>query len=142
MRDFLAALTQRRHVDADDIQPVVEVFAKFAFGDALLEVCVGGCQHADVDALRPRLAEGHDFMLLQKSQQLGLHVERQIADLVEEEGPARRRPHKPGLVGHRPGKAAAPMAEKLAVGEIAASGGAGVGEEHRGAAVRSNMNGA
>ena len=106
VRDFLPALAKRRHVDADDVQPVVEVFAKFSFGDALLEVRVGGCQHANIDALRPRLAERHDFVLLQKSQQLGLNVERKIANLVEEQRAAPAAAPAPAV--GPPSKATAP----------------------------------
>jgi hypothetical protein len=38
-----------------------------------------------VDSLRLGFADRHDFLLLEKAQQLGLHVERQIADFVEEQ---------------------------------------------------------
>src|SRR5258708_39861770 len=85
MRDLFAALAQRRHVDANDGQPVIQIFAKSSFGDALLEVRVGRREDADVDALRLGLADRHDLGLLEKSQQPRLDVERQIADLVEKE---------------------------------------------------------
>ena len=89
VRDLLAALAQRRHVDADDAQPVVQILAELAFGDALLEVGVGGGEHPHVDALRPRLADRHDLVLLEEAQQLRLDVERQVADFVEEQRAAR-----------------------------------------------------
>ena len=94
MRDLLAPLAQRRDVDADHAEAVVQVLAELAFGDALFEVGVGGGDHAHVDALRPRLADRHDLALLEEAQQLRLHVERQVADFVEEQRAARRRAHQ------------------------------------------------
>ena len=74
-RNLLAALAQRRHVEADDVEAVEEVFAKAAVGDELFEVGVGGGDDADVDGDGPRLAERMDLAGLEEAQQLGLHVE-------------------------------------------------------------------
>ena len=49
-------------------------------------------------------------------------------------------PHEAGLIGHRAGERAATVAEQLAVGEVAARRRAVVGQEHRGAAMRSDVN--
>src|SRR5438876_7377785 len=80
--------------------------------------------------------------MLEKPQQLGLHVERQVANLVEEQRAAGRRSHKAELIRYRSGEAASPMTEQLAVGQLAPRGGAVVRQEHRGAAVRADVNGA
>ena len=48
-------------------------------------------------------------------------------------------PNQPGLIGHGAGEAAAPVAEQLAVGQIASGRRAVVGQEHRGAAVRADV---
>ena len=58
VRNLLAPLAQRRHVDADHAQPVVEILAELAFGDALLEVGVGRRDHAHVDL------QGNDLTVL------------------------------------------------------------------------------
>ncbi len=91
--NLLGALAKRRHVDADHAQPVVQVLAKLALGDALFQVGVGRGDDAHVHSQRSRLADRQDLPLLEKAQQLGLHVERKVADFVEEQRPARRRPH-------------------------------------------------
>ena len=85
MGDFLAAVAKRRHVNADDAQAVIQILAELSLGDALLEVRVGGGQHPYVHGLWPRLADRHDLALFQKPQQLWLDIERQVADLVEEQ---------------------------------------------------------
>ena len=48
--------------------------------------------------------------------------------------------HQPRLIGDGAGEAAAAMAEQLAVGQVAVGRRAVVGQEHRGASVRSDMN--
>ena len=52
VRNLFAPLAQRRHVDPDHAQAVVEVLAKLSFRHALLEIGVGRRQHAHVDPLR------------------------------------------------------------------------------------------
>ena len=48
-QDVVAALAQRRHVQLDDLEPVVEVLAEGAARDAVGEVAVGGGHDAHVD---------------------------------------------------------------------------------------------
>src|SRR5947207_11373878 len=38
MRDFFKTFPQRRHMNADDAEAVVEILAELAFGDALFEI--------------------------------------------------------------------------------------------------------
>jgi hypothetical protein len=66
-------------------------------------------------------------VVLEKPQEFRLHVERQVADLVEEERSAGSRSYQSGLVRDRAREAAAAVAEELAVGKIASRGGAVVG---------------
>ena len=101
MGNLLAPIAQRRHVDPDHAQAVEEILAELAVGHALLEVGVGRRDDADVDALRARVADRQDLALLEKPQQFRLDVERQVADFVEEERAAERRPQHAGLVGDR-----------------------------------------
>src|SRR2546430_3962204 len=109
-------------MNADDAEAVVQVLPEFPFLDALFEVRVGGSQHADVDRLWPRLADGHDLSLFEEAEQLRLYVEREVADLVQEQRASRGGANQSLLVGDRAGEAAAPVAEQLAVGQIALRG--------------------
>ena len=96
--------------------------------------------HAHVHLQRADFADRHDFALFEEPQQLGLHVERQVADFVEEQRAAGRRAHQAGLIGHRAGERAAAVAEQLTVGELARGGRAVVGKERGGAAWRADVN--
>ncbi len=66
----------------------------------------------------------------------------QVADFVEEQRAADRRPQNAGLVGVGAGKTPAAMAEQLAVGQFPCGAGAVVGEEHAGATQRAGVDGA
>ena len=77
-------LAQRRNVQAHDVEAVEEVFAEAAGPHFVLEAPVGGGDDAHVDLARARAADHRDGLLLHEAQQPRLHVERQLANLVEE----------------------------------------------------------
>ena len=87
-RQVVEPIAQRRQVDREDVEPVVEVLAELALRDQRLEVAVGGRDDADVDLDRLGAADALELALLQHAQQLDLHLQRQVADLVEEQGAA------------------------------------------------------
>ena len=75
----------------DDVQAVEEVLAEPALLHHPPQVDVGGGDDADVDLDRLDAAEAHELALLNHAQQLGLGLERDVADLVEEDAcPCRR----------------------------------------------------
>ncbi|KAK0329393.1 hypothetical protein LTR94_037021, partial [Friedmanniomyces endolithicus] len=49
---------------------------------------VGGGDDAHIDRARMAPAERHDLLAMQHAQQRGLRVERQVIDLVQEQGAA------------------------------------------------------
>ena len=116
-RDVLRALAQRRHDDREDVEAVVEVLAEAPAADVLGEVAVGGRDHAHVDLDRPRAAQPLELPGLEHAQQLGLHLERQLADLVEEERRAVGELEAADLAGQGAGERALLAAEQLALDE-------------------------
>ena len=84
-RDVALALAQRRHVDEDDREPVVEVLAERALADLGQQILVRRRDDADVDVDRAVAADAGDPALLQRAEHLRLRVEAHVADLVEEE---------------------------------------------------------
>src|SRR5580700_7500941 len=71
--------------DPEDREPVVEVLAERALVGADGEGAVGGGDDAHVDRSLRVAADPPDRARLEGPQQLGLHRERHLADLVEEE---------------------------------------------------------
>ena len=80
-----AALAERRHVDVEDVEAVVQVAAELPGLDGLPEVAVGGGDHAhaDLDLVVP--AHPHEAATLEHPQEPRLGGERHLGDLVEEE---------------------------------------------------------
>ena len=82
------AFAQRRDVDHDLGQAVIQVFTKPAFADLGFQVLVGGADHPHIDRNLLAPTDALDLALLQEAQQLGLQGMRQIADFIEHQGAA------------------------------------------------------
>ena len=85
------------------------------------QVAVGGGDHAHVHAHGLRAADALELLLLQHAQQLHLRLERQVADLVEEDGAVVGQLEAALLLLHRAGERAAFVAEQLALDSVAGS---------------------
>ena len=86
-----------------DVEPVEQVAAKLPVRDGLLQIHVGRGNHAHVDRHAGARTEPHDLALLQHAQQLDLHRQRQVADLVEKQRAAVRGLEPAGLRAERAG---------------------------------------
>src|SRR5439155_3291234 len=91
IRDLVTPLAERAEGQADNVQAIEEVFAELAVEDRVFEVRVRRRDDADVDGERSRFSERCDLAGLEEAEQLGLRVEAQLADLVEEERAFARR---------------------------------------------------
>src|SRR4051812_42804294 len=80
-----AAVAQRRDVEFEDRQAVIKVFAKTAVADKIGQVAVGGGDDSDIDVDFFCAADRQERMPLQNSEQLGLTVERHLADFIEKQ---------------------------------------------------------
>jgi hypothetical protein len=120
----VAAIAQGRQEERHDPDAVEEVAPEAAGGDLGAQRAVGGGDDAHVDG--PRVASAHrgDGAPLDGAQELGLQLERQLGDLVEEQRPALRLPEVAGVVAHRAGEGAAHVTEELALEEGAGERGA------------------
>jgi hypothetical protein len=88
--DVARAHAQRRHLEANDVEPVVEVLAEEPVGDHGAQVTVGGRDDPHVHPQRLVAAHALEFALLQEAQELHLDRPRDLADLVQEQRAARR----------------------------------------------------
>ena len=84
-RNVLAPLPQRRQRDGEHVEAVPEVFAEAARLHLLEEVAIGRGDDARVGLERDVAADALELAVLEHAQQLGLQVQRQLADFVEEE---------------------------------------------------------
>src|SRR5262249_55547127 len=87
-RDVLSAVAEWGEGDGKYAQAIVEIFPEVALGDGLLQVAVGGGDDPHVDPNGHAATNALELALLENPQELGLGRQRQLADLVEEQGPA------------------------------------------------------
>ena len=123
-RRVARARAQRRDVDDDLRQAVVEVLAEAAVRDQRLQVLVRRADDAHVDRDLVAAADALDHALLQEAQQLGLQRERQVADLVEEQRAAVGRLDLADRLPCRAGERALLVAEQLALEQVLGNRGA------------------
>jgi hypothetical protein len=90
-RDVARPGTQRRKLDRQDVEAVVQVLAKAALADLGFQLAVGRGDNADVDPQVDRAADPLERFLLEKPQHLGLQAGHHLADLVEKHRAAVRR---------------------------------------------------
>ena len=79
------AFPERRQVDRNDVQPVVQVFAKTVLVDFVLQVAIGGGHDAAIDPNGSRIADPLKFVLLQDPQQFDLQLVAHGIDFIEED---------------------------------------------------------
>ena len=120
--DVLGALAQRRNADGNDVEPIEQVFAESTGLGLGGEIAVRRDDEADVDVLGAA-ADGLHLAGLDDAQDLRLHRQRQLADLVDEER---------ALVGllevteprrMRARERALHVTEQLGLGELGGNGG-------------------
>src|SRR5690606_3422920 len=85
--------------------------------DLLGEVAVGGGDDADIDLEAARRADAGEAPLLEDAQELGLHVQRHLADLIEEKRAALGRLEEARLLLVGAGEGASLVAEERACGQ-------------------------
>src|SRR3990167_5375395 len=117
-RDILGPLAQGRDPDREDVQPIEKVRAEPPFMCRRFEVAVGRRDHPDPDP-DGRSAHALELPFLEHAEQLRLKVERQLADLVQEDGPSVGQLEAADLPRERPREGALLVAEQLALEESA-----------------------
>ena len=88
LRDVRPPVPKWRDVDPVDVESEEEILAETTSLDLGLEVPVCRRDHPGLDIDRAVSADAHHLVILEYSQQFRLRCGRQLAYLVEEEGPA------------------------------------------------------
>src|SRR2546422_10819192 len=85
---IVEALAQRREPELDSAQAIEQVRSEPTLVDELAQGLVRRGDDSNVDVDRPAAAHPLDLALLERAQDLRLHGEGHVADLVEEQRPA------------------------------------------------------
>ena len=111
-------------LDREDGEAVVEVLAKALLAHGLEQVAIGRGNDPDIDPDRRRAADPIELALLEDAEQLDLSLERQFADLVEEESAAVGQFEAADSPRDGAGEGSLLVAEQLALDEPDGQGGA------------------
>jgi hypothetical protein len=89
--NILAHLPQCRHAQFNDVKAVIEIMTELARLDTFTQLLMGRTDQAHVDRIFLSRSDLAHLLLLDRAQQLDLHGQRQVGDLVEEQRAAMRR---------------------------------------------------
>ncbi len=117
-RYILAALAQRRDVDRNHVEPVIEVFAEAARFGFLQQVAIAGGDDPGIDADGLRIADALELVLLQHAEQFDLQLGRGRVDFVEKNGAGVGGLEPARAVFDRARESSADVAEKLALQQV------------------------
>ena len=115
-----ATRAQRRQLDHEDLQPVEQVSPEESAVDAFAERLVGRRHNARRDpSAAPAPANGPHLVAIERSQQLGLGLQRKLPDLVKEERASFRLGKSAGAARDGAREGAALVSKQLALDELA-----------------------
>src|SRR4029453_14608007 len=122
LRQVLDTIAQRAHPNRNDVDPVIEIPPEPAVLDRLFKIDVGRDDEPEIRLDRLGPANPLNFSFLNRTQQLRLQIEPQVADLVEKEGAARSQLELPKLLLVRAGEGAALVSEQRALDQFVRNG--------------------
>ena len=112
------------HADREDVEPIVEVLPEPRLADHGGQILVGGGDDPDIDPSRPGAAQSLELAMFQDAKELRLELDREIADLVQENRGPVGDLEPASLPGQRP-RVRAPFApEQLCLDQGGRQGGA------------------
>src|SRR5512132_33628 len=120
--DIVLALAERGRMHLDHREAIIEIFPEGALRGLGPEVTVRRRDDPRVERLPLARAEPADLPRLDGAQQLRLQIERELAELVDEERAAARELEQAGASRRRAGERAADVAEELALDEVGGDG--------------------
>ncbi len=129
-RDVLAPLRQQRQGNGHHVEPEKQILAETALFHLMLQILVGCGNDPDVEFNGFGAADPEDLAFLENVQQLDLHGQRHLANLIKKHGPAGGRFKQADLGRRGPGEGAAFIAKQLAVDQFV--GEAAAVERHEG----------
>src|SRR5437762_11807710 len=78
------SFAKRRKPDRKHVQPIIQIHAEPPFRYHLLKILICRGNYPYIDSGRLRTPESFELLLLDHAQELGLKLDRQFADFIEE----------------------------------------------------------
>lgn len=127
--DVLAALAQRRQLQAHHVQAVQQVGTEFSLRDQTFQILMGGGDHAYIDADQFASTHTEEFALREHTQQSRLQRQRHVADFIEEQSAAVGLFEAADMAPLRAGERTRLVTEQLAFQQLGRNGGGVQGDE-------------
>ena len=83
VRNVFLVFAQRRHMDVEDIEAIVEIAAQLPAGHGFIGHFVGGGEDAHIHRRLDLASQAAQLVVFQHAQQLGLRRDRHLTDLVK-----------------------------------------------------------
>src|SRR5215831_6293554 len=115
LRNIVRPSPERRHLDRDDVQPIVQIFPKTMLANLRREIVVRGRNHANINMNGVFAADPLELSALQRAQELGLQLKVEVADFIKKERPAIRLFESADPTCHRASESPSFMAEEFAL---------------------------
>ena len=112
------SLSQRGHANLDHVEPVIQILSEPPGLHLGRQILVGGTEQPHVRRHLADRPHGSDRALLHRAQQLRLHRQGQIANLVQKQGAAIGRLEESFAVLVGAGERTAPIAEELGLEQV------------------------
>src|SRR5882672_7198147 len=124
LRNVIHAVSERHYMNRKDVQPVIEIFAKMARRSFLLEVAIARRDGPHIRHACAVLPDALVAFLLEDSKKFALHLQRNFADFVQENGAALRGFKASRAIFDRAGERATHVAEEFAFKKLFGNGSA------------------
>lgn len=86
--NVISSISQRRQVDPRHADAIEQISAKDAANHVFIEIVMCGGEDAYIHFPWTGLSQTRDFFFLKHPEQTGLHGDRDVSDLIKEQGPA------------------------------------------------------
>src|ERR1700687_3301224 len=123
-RNVLRTLSQRRNINRENVQPVVEVAAKLLLLDHFFQAVVSGGDNSDVHSSGHSATQSFEFALLQDPQEPRLQFQRDIPNFIQEQRSVIRQLKPADLLRDRTREGSALVTKKLALEQTTRNGSA------------------
>ena len=128
-RNIALALSQRRQLYRDDVEPVKQILAERPLRDQGLQISIRRSDQPHIDLDLNAATNALDLALLQDAQKFDLHIEGNFGQFVEKQSAAVGLLKAASAPGVRPGKGTFFVPEQLALDQALVEGGAVDGDK-------------
>lgn len=117
-REIFGPLAQRRDVDGEDVETIVEIFAKLPLLAPVGQRLVRCGDQVGVRSKFLACSDGEELSVFEDAKKFGLQIELEFADFIEKHAALLGSFEQPFAIHHRSGEGALAVTKELALGKF------------------------